>query len=104
VDTSQLSGTQSVDFSQFSKLQQPHFLERTVEVEALMGGRTSRFRVEAFRRYAGGPGDCRARVYRYEDLGNGVGTWSELALPLAYRETPDQALEMALAALQQRCD
>ena len=104
MDSSQFGGMHSVDFSQFNKLGQPHLLERIVEVEASMGGKLTRFRIEAFRRYAGGPGDCRARVYRYEDLGNGVGTWNDLALPLAYRETPDQALEMALAALQQRCD
>ena len=104
MDSSQFGGMHSVDFSQFGKLGQPHLLERTVEVEATMGGKASRFRVEAFRRYAGGPGDCRARVYRYEDLGNGVGTWNDLALPLGYHQTPDQALEVALAALQERCD
>ena len=104
MDSSQFGGMHSVDFSQFSKLGQPHLLERIVEVEATMGGKAARFRVEAFRRYAGGPGDCRARVYRYEDLGTGAGTWSELTLPLGYHQTPDQALEVALAALQQRCD
>src|SRR4051812_35228477 len=72
-----------------------------MEAEVLLEGQPATVRVEVLRNTRGS--HFMTRAYRLEEVG-GRSVWAEYVLPVAHHPTADQALDVALVALDARSE